>query len=165
MTEKTELSWRTGRRNTTLQDRVVDYVKDVKISGLRFDLRKESRMVDKFERMGMTDFYNEIIGIDDGLTDSQFVSTLIHELLEVLKRNYRIGVESHEDVMRLETAIYALFIDNPKLVEVINEHVQTRNREEDPISNIIEATKISNSKEEPEKGKEEPKEDSISLDG
>ena len=66
----------------------------LKVGGTKFKIGFKGRLTERFQVVGQTDFFNNTMLFDNNQTESQLLSTLLHELIEVLNRKYMLISET-----------------------------------------------------------------------
>jgi hypothetical protein len=79
----------------------------IKVGGLDYKLQ----FVDGLADFGSTNFNKQVILIDKDLTNDNKVSTLVHEILEILNSQNDLNL-THQTISTLEAGLYQVIKDN-----------------------------------------------------
>jgi hypothetical protein len=82
-------------------------INDIKIGGKTFIVK----FIDGLGDYGSTDFDTQTILIRNGMTEENKLSTLIHEILEVLNDTYNLELK-HQTIQTLEAGLFQIYQDN-----------------------------------------------------
>lgn len=103
-----------GIRPSRVRDKLDNTL--LKIAGCLFPLRFKHRMLERHATMGQTDLFNNTVLIDGNLKESDMLSSIWHEILEVINKKYGLEMP-HEILSRLETHTYEALINNPQFIQ------------------------------------------------
>ncbi len=92
-------------------------MKKVRILGIDYDIKELNiYKTSGGTNIGHADFDNCVIQLDKDQNDTHKQSILLHELIHIL--SYRLNLNLDEDaVVRFEAGLFAVFMDNPRLLE------------------------------------------------
>lgn len=82
-------------------------IPELKIGGRKFSIEYIKGLADN----GSTDFDNNIILIKDNMSVDNKLSTVLHELLEVINETYDLNL-SHQTIQTLEAGLFQVIKDN-----------------------------------------------------
>lgn len=102
---------------------------DLDILGFRYKVSFVKGLIDRFNITGCASVWGSDIQIDPSISSLDILSSILHEILEVMLRKTDTKFE-HEIIGKLETFLIMLFVDNPELMEII---LETTKKEGGPI--------------------------------
>ena len=88
--------------------------KDIKIGGIKYKVIPVDPKIS--ESYGKVIFESASIHLDDTLTQDVSLSTLLHEIIEVINEENELKLE-HRTIQTLGTQLYAVLKDNPRVFE------------------------------------------------
>lgn len=99
------------------------------ILGFPYKITFVKDMVAKFNITGCASVWDSDIQIDDGIGNLDTLSSILHEIIEVMFRKTETEYK-HDTISKIETFMMSLIIENPELMEII---VETAKKEGGPI--------------------------------
>jgi hypothetical protein len=97
----------------------------VKVSGHKYRVIPTDGLLDLYELLGQIRHYDHEIDIDDTIGTSDYVSTVIHEVMEAINRRYGMDL-NHSVITVLEVGFFQFLRDNPvqilAMLEALHEH-------------------------------------------
>ena len=82
-------------------------LKEIKIGGLVYKIEYISGLAD----FGSTKFDNQIILIDKEITEDNKISTLYHEIIEIINSQNDLSL-NHQTISTLEASLFQVIKDN-----------------------------------------------------
>jgi hypothetical protein len=82
-------------------------MKKIKVGGLNYTINYVNGLADS----GVSDFEKQTILINDELTDDNKLSTLLHEVIEIVNSQYNLALP-HQTIQTLEASLFAVYKDN-----------------------------------------------------
>lgn len=110
---------RTSRPRTALDKTTL------RICGADYAISFVFRLMERFNVYGQTDLFNNTILIESNLTEPEALSTILHEILEIINRKHILGLD-HDTLQKLEVMLFAVFADNPRFMEALARYAKTR---------------------------------------
>lgn len=102
----------------------------VKIGGIPFKVRLEEDMILRFGHQGQVNFIRDEIILDPIQTNHEIGTVFLHELIEGIIKRHQIELP-HELIVLLECALYSLFMDNPRILEIYHKFANGEYHEEE----------------------------------
>ena len=100
--------------------------KAAKIMGAKYKLLTDDTLLNEHDLLGLSIHYRPSkIVIDSTLQSSDFVSTFLHEVLEVINRRSETKIE-HDKITQLENGLYNFIANNPKLMYTLLEEIYSK---------------------------------------
>lgn len=103
----------------------------IDILGFPYKVEFVKDLIKRFNVAGCASIWGSEIQIDPEVSNLDIISSLLHEIIEVMLRKTETKYE-HELVSRFETFLMLLLIDNPELMEIA---IETAKKEGQSIKN------------------------------
>ncbi len=103
-----------GIRPNRVRDKLTKAI--FKIAGGLWPLRFKYRLLERHATMGQTDLFNNNILIEGNLKESEMLSSIWHEILEILNKKYDLAMP-HDLLSRLETNTFEVLVNNPQFIQ------------------------------------------------
>jgi hypothetical protein len=97
------------------------------ILGFPYKITFVKGLIDRFNVTGCAQVWGDEIQIDSGVTPLDTLSSILHEIIEVMFRKTETKYE-HEIISRFEILMMMFIIENPELMEVILETAKKETR-------------------------------------
>ena len=88
----------------------------LRLCGAKYPVLFIQRLVERHGVAGQTDLFNENMIIEGNLTEGEMLSSIWHEVLEVLNKKFVLNME-HDLLQKLENATFAALVDNPEYLQ------------------------------------------------
>jgi hypothetical protein len=86
----------------------------INICDMPYVIENQEDLLEKYQLLGQVQHYVHAIVLDGAVGDIDRVSTLIHEIIEVINKRYEIGL-SHETITILENQLFSVLFRNVDL--------------------------------------------------
>ena len=86
----------------------------ISICDMPYVIQNQEDLLEKYQLLGQVQHYVHAIILDGAVGDIDRVSTLIHEILEVINKRYEMGLP-HETITVLENQLFSVLFRNVDL--------------------------------------------------